>query len=49
MNDVGLLSAMYMDGIQLKILNSEIDVNFGAVYENVVARGEAAFAKALKQ
>ena len=38
MNDVGLLSAIYMDGIQLKILNSEIDVNFGAVYENVVAQ-----------
>ena len=38
MNDVGLLSATYMDGIQLKILNSEIDVNFGAVYENVVAQ-----------
>ena len=35
---VGLLSATYMDGIQLKILNSEIDVNFGAVYENVVAQ-----------
>ena len=38
MNDVGLLAATYMDGIQLKILNSEIDVNFGAVYENVVAQ-----------
>ena len=38
MNDVGLLAATYMDGIQLKILNAEIDVNFGAVYENVVAQ-----------
>ena len=38
MNDVGLLAATYMDGIQLKILNSEIDVNFGAVYEYVVAQ-----------
>ena len=38
MNDVGLLAATYMDGIQLRILNSEIDVNFGAVYENVVAQ-----------
>ena len=38
MNDVGLLAATYMDGIQLKILNSEMDVNFGAVYENAVAQ-----------
>lgn len=36
--DVGLLSAMYMDGIQLKILNNEKDINFGAVYENVTAQ-----------
>ena len=38
MNDVGLLAASYMDGIQLKILNAELDVNFGSVYENVVAQ-----------
>jgi len=38
MNDVGLLSALYMDGIQLKILNGETDINFGAVYENFVAQ-----------
>ena len=38
MNDVGLLAATYMDGIQLKILNAELDVNFGSVYENVVAQ-----------
>ena len=38
MNDVGLLAATYMDGIQLKILNSEMDVNFGAVYENAIAQ-----------
>ena len=38
MNDVGLLAATYMDGIQLKILNGETDINFGAVYENVVAQ-----------
>ena len=36
--DVGLLAAMYMDGIQLKILNREQDVNFGAVYENAAAQ-----------
>lgn len=38
MNDVGLLAATYMDGIQLKILNGETDINFGAVYENAVAQ-----------
>ena len=38
MNDVGLLSASYMDGIQLRILNGEADMNFGAVYENAVAQ-----------
>lgn len=38
MNDVGLLAASYMDGIQLKILNSELDINFGSVYENAVAQ-----------
>ena len=37
-NDVGLLASMYMDGIQLKILNDERSVNFGAVYENAVAQ-----------
>ena len=38
LNDVGLLAAFYMDGIQLKILNAELDVNFGSVYENAVAQ-----------
>ena len=37
-NDVGLLAAQYMDGIQLKILNGEADINFGSVYENAVAQ-----------
>lgn len=36
--DVGLLAAMYMDGIQLKILNREKDINFGSVYENAAAQ-----------
>ncbi len=36
--DVGLLASMYMDGIQLKILNREKDINFGSVYENVAAQ-----------
>ena len=38
MNDVGLLSALYMDGIQHRILSEETDVNFGSVYENFVAQ-----------
>ena len=38
MNDVGLLSAMYMGGIQVKILNGETEINFGSVYENAVAQ-----------
>ena len=42
MNDVGLLCSLYMDGIQLKILNGETAMNFGAVYENYVAQELAA-------
>lgn len=38
MNDVGLLAAMYMNDIQLQILNGETDINFGAVFENFVAQ-----------
>ena len=38
LNDVGLLASMYMDGIQLKILAGETDINFGSVYENFVAQ-----------
>ena len=37
-NDVGLLAAQYMNGIQLRILNGEQDINFGSVYENAVAQ-----------
>ena len=36
--DVGLLASMYMDNIQVKILNGEKSINFGAVYENVAAQ-----------
>lgn len=38
LNDVGLLSSMYMKGTQLKILNGETEINFGAVFENYVAQ-----------
>lgn len=37
-NDVGLLTAQYANGIQAKILSGDITINFGAVYENVVAQ-----------
>ena len=35
---MGLLASMYVDGLQIKILNKEKDINFGAIYENVVAQ-----------
>lgn len=37
-NDVGLLACQYSDGLQLKILTGNEGINFGAVYENVVAQ-----------
>lgn len=38
LSDVGLLAAMYMDNIQVKILNREKNINFGSIYENVAAQ-----------
>lgn len=38
LSDVGLLASMYMNDIQIKILNREKDINFGSVYENVTAQ-----------
>ncbi len=38
LSDVGLLASMYMNGIQIKILNHEKDINYGSVYENAVAQ-----------
>ena len=37
-NDIGLLACQYADGIQLSILNDEKGINFGSIYENVVAQ-----------
>ena len=37
-NDVGLLAAQYAEGIQLQIITGSKAINFGAVYENVVAQ-----------
>lgn len=37
-NDVGLLAAQYADGIQIKILSGDTAINFGSVFENLVAQ-----------
>lgn len=37
-NDVGILCCQYASGIQLKLLQGEINQNYGAVYENLVAQ-----------
>lgn len=37
-NDVGLLACQYSDGIQLRILTGDDTINYGAIYENVVAQ-----------
>lgn len=37
-NDIGLLASQYADGIQLKLLNNEKNINYGSIYENVVAQ-----------
>ena len=37
-NDVGLLASQYDEGIPLHILNGDMNINYGAVYENLVAQ-----------
>ena len=37
-NDVGLLACQYSDGIQLRILTGDDTINYGSIYENVVAQ-----------
>lgn len=37
-NDVGLLACQCASGIQLRLLQNEININFGAIYENFVAQ-----------
>lgn len=37
-NDVGLLASQYVGGVQLKILQGDVNVNNGAIYENAVAQ-----------
>lgn len=38
LSDIGLLASMYGNGIQLKILKRDSDINFGAIYENAAAQ-----------
>lgn len=37
-NDVGLLACQYAEGIQLRVLTGDRNINFGSVYENAVAQ-----------
>lgn len=37
-NDVGLLASQYVGGIQLKLLQGDVNINNGAIYENAVAQ-----------
>jgi predicted AAA+ superfamily ATPase len=37
-NDIGLLASQYAEGIQLRIIKGDKDINFGSVYENAVAQ-----------
>ena len=37
-NDVGLLACQYADGIQLRILRGDVNINYGAIYENMTAQ-----------
>lgn len=37
-SDIGLLAAQYAEGIQLRILQGDKNVNFGSIYENAVAQ-----------
>ena len=38
LNDVGLLAAMYGGNIQARLLSTNPNINFGSVYENLVAQ-----------
>lgn len=37
-SDIGLLAAQYAEGIQLRIINGDKDINYGSIYENAVAQ-----------
>ncbi|MDE6483209.1 MAG: ATP-binding protein [Rikenellaceae bacterium] len=37
-SDIGLLACQYAEGIQLKIIKGDKNINFGSIYENAVAQ-----------
>ena len=37
-SDIGLLAGQYAEGIQMRIIKGDKDINFGSVYENAVAQ-----------
>lgn len=37
-NDVGLLCCQYANGVQLKLIQGDVTINYGAIYENAVAQ-----------
>lgn len=37
-SDIGLLASQYADGIQLRIISGNREINFGSIYENAVAQ-----------
>lgn len=41
-SDIGLLASQYSEGIQMRIIKGDRDINFGAIYENAVAQELAA-------
>ena len=38
LSDIGLLAAQYANGIQVRIIKGDKDINFGSIYENAVAQ-----------
>lgn len=37
-SDIGLLACQYAEGIQIRIIRGDKDINFGSIYENAVAQ-----------
>ncbi len=37
-SDIGLLAAQYSEGISMRIIKGDKDINFGSIYENAVAQ-----------
>ncbi len=38
MGDIGLLAAQYAEGIQLRVIRGDKDINYGSIFENAVAQ-----------